>query len=125
MSYGVDFELDAPLLRVAVTGGQRDPDLTLAAWRTIAAEVRRVAPEWLLVVSRLQGGAFTAEQARGLIEGVAGLGLECVRIAVVYPQAAGWSHVQGAEILAMEAGFDARVFPDEATALNWLRYGER
>lgn len=125
MSYGVTFDRSARSLRVALSGARRDFDDTITAWRAIADEVQRDPPESLLVVSEVQGSPFTLEQVERFIAGVRGLGLERLRIAYVYPQVAGWGEVQTAEILAMEAGFEARAFTDEGTARMWLRYGER
>ncbi|GHA70544.1 hypothetical protein [Cognatilysobacter bugurensis] len=125
MSYRVAFERSPQTLRVALSGGERDFDDTLEAWRAIAAEVQRSPPESVLVVSEVRGAPLTLEQVDGFVRAMRGLGLERLRIAYVYQQDAGWREVETAEILAVEAGFEARAFTDERMAHTWLRHGER
>lgn len=125
MTYAVEFERGPVWLRVRLHGPQRDFDDTVEAWRCIAAEVAACRPPALLVVSDVQGEPFTVEQVDAFIRGMRGLGLEALRVAYVYSQVSGWNVVEAAQILAMEAGFEARAFTDESTARTWLRHGER
>ena len=52
-----------------------------------------------------------------------GSGLEAVRVAFVDANTRHPPHAETAEILAVEHGFNARVFPDEQGAERWLHYG--
>ncbi len=125
MAYTVDFERTDRWLRVRVIGTSRDLDSTITAWRSIAAEIAREPPPALLVVSEVQGTALSMEQVETFMRALPGLGLESFRVAYVYPWAAGWPEVEAAEILALEAGFEARAFADEREARVWLQHGER
>jgi len=125
MTYRVEFERLQSVLRVCLRGESRDLESTLDAWRRIAGEIRRDPPQALLVVSAVQGEPFDVEKARAFITGVRGLGLESVRIAYVYPHLEGWSEVEAGGIFALEYGFEARAFTNEAEARIWLRHGER
>jgi hypothetical protein len=125
MSYTVAFEQRQRTLRVQVSAPRRDYADMLDAWRRIIGEVARGTPEALLVVTDIQGAPLTSPQIEAFVGAMRGSGLERLRIAYVYPLAADWSQAETAEILALESGFEARVFADERAAETWLRHGER
>lgn len=125
MSYEVTFERHHGTLRVHLSAPRRDYSDMLTAWQAIIAEVARDAPDALLVVSDVQGAPLSNEQIEAFVHAMRGRGLERLRIAYVYPHIAGWTEAQTAEILALESGFEARVFADERAAETWLRHGER
>lgn len=125
MTYEVEFERSDRWLRATLVGSSRDLGSTINAWRRIAAEVARQPPRALLVISAFEGAPLTMEQVEAFMRAMPGLGLESLRVAYVYPRTAGWHEVEAAEILAMEAGFEARAFSDERVAMVWLQHGER
>ncbi|MFC0677677.1 hypothetical protein ACFFGH_07455 [Lysobacter korlensis] len=125
MSYRVEFSYDAGILRAHLSGGGRDLDSTIDAWRRIAAEIHERRPPAVLVVSDVPGEPFTPAQVQAFIQAMIGLGFESLRIAYVYSQAVRWHEGEVAEILAAEAGFEARAFAEERAARMWLRHGER
>ena len=112
-------------LRAWVTGTNGTLETTLAYWRTIAEEVRRLSPSGLLVVDDMDGLPPPPEQLLQFVQAMRGQGMEAVRIAYVEKHAEQIPDVEFAGLLANENGFDARVFPDEDAAVRWLRYGER
>lgn len=125
MSYRVAFEQRHRTLRVRVSAPRRNYADMLDAWRRIIDEVARGLPDALLVVGDVQGPPLSTDQIEAFIGAMQGHGLEHLRIAYVYPLATGWSQAETAEILALESGFEARVFADERSAETWLRHGER
>lgn len=125
MTYGIEFDRQGPVLRVCLSGQSRDLDSALEAWGRIAAEIRRDAPEAVLVVSGIQGEPFDLARVRAFVSGMRGLGLERTRIAYVYPHFEGWAEVEAGGIFALEYGFEARAFTNEGEARVWLRHGER
>ena|SRR5688572_269453 len=123
LPFKVDFEWQPGALRAHVTGVKGSIDITLAYWKAIAEEVRRLRARTLLVVDELEGEALQAEFMPAFIEAMVGLGLEGVRIAFVETQGGQIPHVESAEILARERGYEVRVFANETDASLWLRYG--
>ncbi|GAB3383270.1 hypothetical protein [Lysobacter fragariae] len=118
----IRFAREQSLLRVHVIGASTLEN-TVSYWRAIVAEVRRDAPDAIVLVDELRGEPLTAEQWLKLVEAVAGQGLESIRIAHVKPH--GLQQIEYCELYAREAGFDARVFDDEHAAQLWVRWGER
>lgn len=96
---------------------------TVDCWRAIAREVRERHPTTLLLIDETTGPALSAADWHALVVTMSGQGLEAVRIAHVKPF--GLQGSEYCEIFAREAGFDARVFSNEATAELWLRYGSQ
>ena len=110
-------------LRAWVTGVNGTLDTTLACWRTIAEEVRRVRPQGLLVADDMEGEPPPPAQLLEFVQAMQGQGMEAVRIAYVERHAAQIPQVEFAGLLANEHGFHAQIFGDEAVAVIWLRYG--
>jgi hypothetical protein len=92
-------------------------------WRAIAVQVRERQSLTVLLIDETHGQPLRADEWQSLVDGMRGIGLEAVRIAHVRPF--GLQGVEYCEIFAREAGFDARVFDNEATAELWLRYGSQ
>ena len=109
-------------LRVEVSGAST-LDHTIAYWRAIVSEAKLRHPRNLLLVDRTVGEALSAEEWKALVATLNGTGLESTRIAHVKPN--GLEQLEYCELFALEAGFSARVFYDEAQADLWLRHGER
>jgi hypothetical protein len=124
---------DAPTLRIQVSplphglrvevAGASTFDNTVAYWRAIVSEVKLRQPRNLLLVDRTTGDGLSAGDWQGLVAQLRGTGLEGVRVAHVKPN--GLEQLEYCELYALEAGFTARVFYDEAQADLWLRHGER
>ena len=58
-----------------------------------------------------------------MIAQLADLGAADFRVAIVQMRHARQQHDEVGTLIAIEWGISARVFPDEASALLWLRYG--
>lgn len=110
-------------LQVAVRGDDRRPDVVLATWLQIAAEVKRRNATRLLAISHVAGEPMQVEDMRGFFAGMAGLGMEGVRVAYVDMSGFKTPLMETAEILASEHGFSARVFDNPIAAELWLRHG--
>ncbi|KRA42982.1 hypothetical protein [Pseudoxanthomonas sp. Root630] len=110
-------------LRAWATGINGTLDTTLACWRTIAEEVRRVRPKGLLVVDDMEGEPPPPGQLLEFVQAMQGQGMEAVRIAYVERHTQQIPQVEFAGLLANEHGFHAQIFGDEAAAVIWLRYG--
>ena len=107
-------------LRVHVSGDNTLAN-TIAYWTRILREVRS-RPRPVLLVDELRGPPLSADDWHVLVGSMAGSALRDVRIAHVKPS--GLDALEFCELHAKDAGFDARVFVDEAEASRWLRYGE-
>ena len=124
---------DTPTLRIQVSplpnglrvevAGESNIANTMAYWRAIVSEVKLRGPRNLLLIDRCAGDALTARDWQALVAQLKGTGLEGVRVAHVKPN--GLEQLEYCELYALEAGFTARVFYDEAQADLWLRHGER
>lgn len=112
-------------LRAHVTGTNGTLETTLAYWRCIAEEVRRVRPPGVLVVDDMDGEPPPPEQLLTFVLSMKGEGMEDVHIAYVERDAAQIPQVELAGLMAYEHGFNARIFDREETAVVWMRYGER
>jgi hypothetical protein len=123
--FHIEFGTGAYGLRAWVTGTNGTLETTLAYWRTVAEEVRRLSPSGLLVVDDMEGLPPPPEQLLQFVQAMRGQGMEAVRIAYVERHAEQIPQVEFAGLLANEHGFDARIFATEPEAVRWLRYGER
>lgn len=123
MAFDVDFRFRGGVLRALVRGDRRNLEGSIAHWQAIAAEVRRVQAKALLVVSDMPGDPLEAALQPRFFAAMRGSGLEAVRVAFVDARLPHSLRTENAEILAFEHGFEARVFPDEASAERWLHYG--
>ena len=112
-------------LRAHVSGINGDQETTLAYWRDIAAQVRRLRPKAVLVVDDMDGEPPPPEELLTFVLSMKGEGMEGIRIAYVERDTLHIPKVELAGLLANEHGFDARIFDREQAALAWLRYGER
>lgn len=124
--YRLELEYEAPLLRARVIGGH-DTSLAVSReyWLRILQDVRAKGASQLLVLDGMQGEVMGDEDLRRLFDAIAGQGLEGVRVAYVEGRADQIPHVERAELMARELGYDARVFNDQNDAMVWLRHGMR
>ena len=116
----IEFQPHPAGLRVHVTGANTLSN-TIAYWTAVLRRIR-ARPRPVLLVDELEGPPLTPDDWRGLVTAMAGSELQSVRIAHVKPR--GLDALEFCELHAKDAGFDARVFVDEAEASRWLRYGE-
>ena len=125
-AYRLEFDYEAPRLRVRVIGGM-DTSLavTSAYWLRIADEVRARGARELLVLDAMQGEVMVPEDIERFFTMIAGRGLEQVRMAYVEGRADQVARIEYAELVARERGFDARVFHNETDAAVWLSHGMR
>ena len=123
--YQLEFRSFGDELQVTMRGPERNPENALVAWVAIASEVRVRAPTRLLAMSHVEGEPMQVEHMRGFFAGMAGLGLERVRVAYVDMQGFKTPLMETAEILAAEHGFSARVFDNRIAAELWLRHGQQ
>lgn len=110
-----------PLALRAHATGRNSLANTLACWHAIVAELQGCPERALLLVDELHGEPLSADDWHAVLAAISGRGLERVRIAHVRP--AGRQPVEPCEILARDAGIEARVFHDEAAGERWLRFG--
>lgn len=102
--------------------GETSLAATIAYWREIAHEARRVGAKALLLIDEMRGEVLGESDWLQLVTALRGEGLEKLRIAHVKP--AGLQAVEYCEIFARDAGIEAHVFENETLASVWLRYGE-
>lgn len=122
LGYRLAFADQSAGLRAHLSGRGGLPEVR-ACWMELAAEARRRDARALLLIDELEGAPLRPEEWKSLVAGMAGQGLERLRIAHVKPR--GLEKLEYCEIYAREAGLVARVFVDERAASLWLRYGER
>jgi len=116
----VDLQPHPAGLRVHVTGANTLAN-TIAYWTRVLRAVRE-RPRPILLVDELIGPPLTGDDWLLLVGTMAATELTNVRIAHVKPR--GLDALEFCELHAGDAGFDARVFVDEAEASRWLRFGE-
>lgn len=112
-------------LKAHVKGINGTLETTLAYWRKIAMEVRRLQPAGLLVLDDMEGDPPPPEQLLQFVHAMRGEGMENVRVAYVEKHLEQIPQVELASILANELGFNGHVFDNERSATIWLRYGEQ
>lgn len=124
-SYTFESTFEPPLLQVTVTGGE-DTGLpvSLDYWLRIAALVRQTGARHLLVLDHMQGEVMTNEQLVRFFDGIEGTGLEHVRIAYVEGRLDQIPRIEYAGLMALERGYQIRMFANDTDARVWLRHGE-
>lgn len=111
------------VLRIHIKGEGGHADAAFHRWRHNLAVARRSRIDKLLVVLELSGEVISAEGLRQLIDKVRNLDSSGFRIAIVQMRHERQNQDELGVLLAMERGFDVHVFPDEPSALLWLRHG--
>lgn len=113
------------VLKVTVAGVGGDPGAALRRWRYNFSLARESNLRSILVVLDLTGPVIPEPQLAAMIADVASEDVGDFRVAIVQLRHERQSHDELGILIAIEHGITARVFPDEASALVWLRYGER
>ena len=122
--YALESRFEPPLLQVTVTGGEETGlPVSLAYWLRIGALVRQTGASQLLVLDRMQGEVMTNEQLARFFDQIEGIGLERARIAYVEGRIDQIPRIEYVELLALERGYNIRMFANETDARVWLRHG--
>ena len=123
--YRLEFDFQPPLLTVRVSEGSGESRLAVTReyWERIAAERRATGASQLLMVDAMPGDVLRDADLVSLFEALAGLQLEDARIAYVKQRVDQIPRIEFAELMALERGYQIRMFGNEGEALVWLRYG--
>lgn len=113
------------VLKVIVAGVGGDPGAALRRWRYNFALARKSNLRRILVVLDLSGPVIPEPQLAAMIAAVATEDVGDFRVAIVQLRHERQVHDELGILIAIEHGMTARVFAEEASALVWLRYGER
>ena len=111
------------VLRVHVRGEGGHADAALRRWRYNIAYARDAGLQKILVVLELSGPVISQPALAAMIGQVADLNIADFRVAIVQMRHERQQQDELGTLIAIECGITARVFPDEASALLWLRYG--
>jgi hypothetical protein len=113
------FDDEPGYLRACIFDGTDSYEVSLAAWRMIAAECRAVRAARLMVLEELRS-AISPEEIERLEVEIQGM-LSAVKIAFVEL----YDDVRGGElgeIVARELGMRVRTFTNETEARRWLLF---
>ena len=113
------------VLRVEIRGEGGDAQAAFRRWRHNVAVARDAGLNKILVVLELSGALIPEPALALLVAKVAALELSGFRFAIVQTRHKRQNQDELGILIAMERGITARVFPDEASALLWLRHGAR
>lgn len=111
------------VFRIEIIGEGGDADAAYRRWRHNLGIARQAGLDKILVVLSLSGKVIPEPELAAMISKVAALDIRGVRVAVVQTRHERQNQDEVGILLAIEQGITARVFPDEASALVWLRHG--
>jgi hypothetical protein len=111
------------VFRIEIAGEGGDADAAYRRWQHNLGIARQAALDKILVVLSLSGKVIPEPELAALIGRIAALEIRGIRVAVVQTRHERQNQDELGILLAMEHGIAARVFPDEASALVWLRHG--
>ena len=112
------------VLKVQVRGRGGDPDAALRRWRYNFGYARAAGLQKLLVILELTGPLISPQALAAMIGTIASeIDVAGFRIALVQTRHERQHNDEFGVLLAIEHGATACVFPDEASALLWLRHG--
>lgn len=123
MGYKIDYQDDAEVLRVEITGVRSNDDLTSCekkAWREVAKIAREKNLAKILVISNATGRypTWDAYQINSSLE-ECGIQREW-KIAFVNLDQDSFQEVKFAETVAVNRGFNVSVFNKQENALKWI-----
>ncbi|MDB6164051.1 MAG: hypothetical protein JWL98_1483, partial [Xanthomonadaceae bacterium] len=111
------------ILRIDIKGEGGHVDAAYRRWIHNLALAKDAGLHRILVVLELSGKVIPEADLAAMIRKVASLDIAGFRVAVVQTRHERQHQDEVGILLAMEYGITARVFPDEASALLWLRHG--
>lgn len=121
--FDVHFSWDSDVLTAQVEGLHDSFAISLAYWKVIAAERKRIGAKRLLVLEYLEE-TVASGLALELFEHLVTLGFQGSRVAFVDGVDSHRSVHEHVAILARESGIMTAIFSDENQARTWLRHGE-
>lgn len=121
--FDVHFSWDGDILAAQVEGPHDSFAISLAYWKVVAAERKRIGAKRLLVLEYLEETA-EPELALELFEHLVKFEFQGSRVAFVDGIDSHRSAQEHVAILARESGITAAIFADENQARTWLRHGE-
>ncbi len=113
------------VLRAHIRGEGGHADAALRRWRYNVGLARDAGLRKILVVLELSGPVISEPEMVGMISKVADMNLSDFRVAIVQMRHERQRQDELGIMIAIECGITAGVFPDERSALVWLRHGER
>lgn len=113
------------VLRVHIRGEGGHADAAFRRWRYNVGLARDAGLRNILVVLELSGPLISEPAMAEMIAKVADLNLSDFRVAIVQMRHERQQRDEVGILIAIDCGITARVFPDERSALLWLRHGER
>lgn len=122
-TFQVHCRAEGGCLRAQVSGWVDSYETTLAFFREIAVELRKVDARRVLIVDESKGVVPTPDELETLAIALKGEGFDGVRIAYVDVAATAIARIEAGEIRARSHGYRFRVFDNEKLARIWLRYG--
>lgn len=123
--FRVECRLEAGCLRARVSGWVDGYAPTLAFFRQIAEELRKVEAAGVLVVDESKGVVPTPDELETLAMTLKGEGFDRVPVAYVDVAGTAIARIEAGEIRARSHGYAFRVFDNERMARIWLSYGRR
>ena len=111
------------VLRIDIRGRGGDAEAAWRRWRHNIAVAREAGLRRILVVLELSGQVISEAGLRELVSRVVRLDVGDLQIAIVQTRQERYGQDELGSLLAMDQGIRVQVFPDEATALLWLRHG--
>ncbi len=124
--YRLEFDYQPPLLTVRLLGevaAEANLEATREYWLHIVDKVSACGASALLVLDTLPGEVMNDADLLRFFDSVGGLGLERIRVAYVEGRLDQVPRIEYVEQLALERGFQVRMFANEPEARLWLRYG--
>lgn len=113
------------IFRIEITGEGGHVDAAFRRWRHNLSLASKAGLDKILVVLDLTGPVIAEPDLERMIDKLAAFDIDRFRVAIVQTRHERQNQDELGILLAMEQGVAARVFPDEASALLWLRHGAR
>jgi hypothetical protein len=111
------------IFRIQITGEGGHADAAFRRWRHNLSLAGNAGLDRILVVLHLTGPVIAEADLERMIDKLAAFDIGRFRVAIVQTRHERQIQDELGVLLAMEHGVSARVFPDEASALLWLRHG--
>jgi hypothetical protein len=113
------------IFRIEITGEGGHVDAAFRRWRHNLSLASKAGLDMILVVLDLTGKVIPESDLERMIHKLAAFDINRFRVAIVQTRHERQNQDELGVLLAMEQGMSVGVFPDEASALLWLRHGAR